>query len=501
MTSGGTCPQPEQRRVLGLPQRPGGDGRAVQDSRHHWYELARELHGAFADLDRAISRIGWSGQARTAFDARWSEFSGHGTEASQHAHEMGDHLLRVGNQIEDAQHAWDLAMGAMTASTAIGIGLTFVTFGISDAVAEGAATAAVGTMEAICATLDVTLDAALQLLAAAIRVAAQLAVRFSWQVGINLASQEAANAVEGRGLGRVDLLQAAEFAGASVIVPGVLGNATVAGTRVFEGASGSVLIGTVTDVGIQGVEGSTEGKPFDVVEAVVSGALAGAGHIAAEEIRLRRAADTGEAPETEPGHAPPTEPRPIPPPEWDSPLSEDLLARLLADARELKADPRLAHIPDDELAAILGYTSEYRGVANYARINAALRSGDPAAITHLQPYIDGLRAGLDRLPDHHGMVYRGAQLSPEVIDAYRRAALSGQAMVEKGFTSASLSASRTFGGNARFVIRSVHGKDLASIGVSPFEQEVLFRAGTRFQVQSVTESPAGDHVITLWELR
>ncbi|MDB5068021.1 MAG: hypothetical protein JWM18_4455, partial [Chloroflexi bacterium] len=44
--------QPEQKSVLGFPVRPGGDGGAVAGSRHHWYELAQEVHGAFADIDR-----------------------------------------------------------------------------------------------------------------------------------------------------------------------------------------------------------------------------------------------------------------------------------------------------------------------------------------------------------------------------------------------------------------------------------------------------------------
>src|SRR5580704_2589931 len=145
--------QPEQKSVLGFPVRPEGDGEAVAGGRHHWYELAQEVHGAFADIDRAIASMQWSGDGRRAFDAAWSQLSGHGTEAAQHSQEMGDHLLTLGHQIDDAQHQWDMAMTAMAASTAIGIGLTFVTFGISDAVAEGAAAAAVGTMEAVCAAL------------------------------------------------------------------------------------------------------------------------------------------------------------------------------------------------------------------------------------------------------------------------------------------------------------------------------------------------------------
>jgi uncharacterized protein YukE len=153
-SSGGQ--EPEEQSVLGFPVRPGGDGGAVAGGRHHWYELAQEIHGAFADIDRAIAAMQWSGDARRAFHAAWSQLSGHGTEAAQHSQEMGDHLLTLGHQIDDAQHQWDMAMTAMAASTAIGIGLTFVTFGISDAVAEGAAAAAVGTMEAVCAALDIS---------------------------------------------------------------------------------------------------------------------------------------------------------------------------------------------------------------------------------------------------------------------------------------------------------------------------------------------------------
>ena len=284
--AGGQQP-PEQTTALGFPVRPPGDAEAVKGGRHYWYELAGEISGAFAEIDRAISGMQWSGDARRAFDAAWSQFSGQGTEATQHAQEMGDQLLRLGNQIEDAQHEWDVAMAAMAASTAIGIGLTFVTFGISDAVAEGAATAAVGTMEAVCTALDISLDAVVQVLSAAIRVAVQLAVKFTWQFTINVVSQETANMVEGRGLGNVDLLQAAEFAGVSMVVPGVAGKLTIGGTRVLDGAAGAVVTGAATDAAVQGLEGVTEGKPFSVGEMVVSGLLAGGGHAVGEGITAR----------------------------------------------------------------------------------------------------------------------------------------------------------------------------------------------------------------------
>jgi hypothetical protein len=59
---------------------------------------------------------------------------------------------------------------------------------------------------------------------------------------------------------------------------------TIGGGKVLEGASGAVLTGALTDVSVQGLEGVTEGKPFSVGEVVMAGTLAGAGHLAGEEI-------------------------------------------------------------------------------------------------------------------------------------------------------------------------------------------------------------------------
>jgi hypothetical protein len=95
---------------------------------------------------------------------------------------MGEHILRLGHQIDEAQRQWDMAMTAMAVS--IAIGLTFVTIGISDAVAEGAAAAAAGTMEAVCTALEISLEAAVQVMIEAIRIGVQLAVTFTWQFGI-----------------------------------------------------------------------------------------------------------------------------------------------------------------------------------------------------------------------------------------------------------------------------------------------------------------------------
>jgi NAD:arginine ADP-ribosyltransferase len=156
---------------------------------------------------------------------------------------------------------------------------------------------------------------------------------------------------------------------------------------------------------------------------------------------------------------------------------------------------------DCRVAAIRGYTTDEGAVADYRRINSALRSRDSAQLARLQPYVDKKQAGLDRLPDHAGTVYRGAHLKFEVIDAYREAARTGQPVVEDAFTSTTTKPAATFGGNTSFIIRSAHGKDVSSISVFGGEREVLFRAGTRFEVESVTQPAAGEHVIMLWEVQ
>jgi hypothetical protein len=68
------------------------------------------------------------------------------------------------------------------------------------------------------------------------------------------------------------------------VIPSVASRITIGGAKVLEGASGAVLSGALTDVGIQGLEGIPEDKPFNPGEVVVAGTLAGAGHIAGEEI-------------------------------------------------------------------------------------------------------------------------------------------------------------------------------------------------------------------------
>lgn len=129
-------------------------------------------------------------------------------------------------------------------------------------------------------------------------------------------------------------------------------------------------------------------------------------------------------------------------------------------------------VPD--IAHVAAYTGSY-----YGSTNRALRAGvmDEAIWTH----VNSLNAALDKMPNHVGTVYRKADLSAEVASLYR----PGMIVEERAFTSSSKN-SGEWGGNHRYEISSLTGKDVSRMAIHPSEQEVLFRSGTRFRVISKT---------------
>lgn len=155
------------------------------------------------------------------------------------------------------------------------------------------------------------------------------------------------------------------------------------------------------------------------------------------------------------------------------------------------AHPELRHIPTDNLIAIRGYTT-----SDYVRLNMALRSQDPVELERLHNYIQSAVAGLEDLPLYRGTVYRGTFLPPEMIVRYT----PGAVIKEDAFTSTSLDRGATFGGNVRFEIDSMHGREVSLLSRYPGEKEVLFSPGTTFRVLSVDKSTADTYYIVLREV-
>jgi hypothetical protein len=123
----------------------------------------------------------------------------------------------------------------------------------------------------------------------------------------------------------------------------------------------------------------------------------------------------------------------------------------------------------------------------YEDLNEALRSDTLDASQHTR--VAALNSALEKLPAHHGAVVRGTNLPPDVLARYQ----PGEYIKEKAFLSSTIdpvvAQSPAFAGNVEFRIMSSTGRDISSFSLFPDEQEVLFRAGTKFYVLNKAVDP------------
>ena len=171
----------------------------------------------------------------------------------------------------------------------------------------------------------------------------------------------------------------------------------------------------------------------------------------------------------------------------------------MADAAKLKSDPvtgpLLANTSQEQVAAMIGYTS-----SDYQILNAALRSKDPVELARLKPYIDNANAGLASLPNYSGPVYRGidsTRMPPDVVAQYLK---PGEVITERAYVSTSYVAGANFPGDLQLTVMSKTGKQIDFLSMYAGEKEVLFAPGTSFKVLSVTDIGGGKKSIKLMEM-
>ncbi len=85
----------------------------------------------------------------------WDEFRAHGATAEGALPSLGDHVEEIGDTIDDAQPQWKLATASVTATTAIGIGLTVLTIGASDVIATRMTAGAAAVVPGVAARFTV----------------------------------------------------------------------------------------------------------------------------------------------------------------------------------------------------------------------------------------------------------------------------------------------------------------------------------------------------------
>ncbi|WP_432003356.1 WXG100 family type VII secretion target [Streptomyces sioyaensis] len=124
---------------------PGGDPSVLRACAEAWRHMAHDLKSTIETQDHEVTRLGdnWTGAAADAFHAHWAHTKGQVEKALPHFETVAQQLNHTADAIQKANDEVHRVVEEIAATVAIGIGLTVLTGGFSDAVAAGAAAAEV----------------------------------------------------------------------------------------------------------------------------------------------------------------------------------------------------------------------------------------------------------------------------------------------------------------------------------------------------------------------
>ncbi|MEU5214061.1 WXG100 family type VII secretion target [Streptomyces sp. NPDC020742] len=279
--------------------KPGGNPQVLRTCAAAWREMAQELRAAGADLNRHVEDLDeadWGGKAATGFRAHWK----HTKEQIDHAlprfHEVAKELEQAADHIEDTNKQVEHVLEELAVTAAVGIGLTVITAGFSDAVAAGSAAAEVAEAGAVVARLGRVLkqvESALETLRELMQSSKLL--KFGVEFATNTAGNFTGN-VLGQEFTGQDITWGQDFQDAAVA--GGVGTALGAGGRVLgkelpgafgdvvggKGLAGRMATGAVTSGagqmaadGVDIADGHAGGKTSDsIIPDLITSAVGGA---------------------------------------------------------------------------------------------------------------------------------------------------------------------------------------------------------------------------------
>ncbi|MEE1788631.1 hypothetical protein PUR71_37875 [Streptomyces sp. SP17BM10] len=128
-----------------------------------------------------------------------------------------------------------------------------------------------------------------------------------------------------------------------------------------------------------------------------------------------------------------------------------------------------------DLVAVLLHHEGTGVPAEPAALVAGARCGAPG---DLAPYLACLASGLRRLPSHHGAVLLGADLPPEVLDAYP----PGLVLLEPAPVAGVSSPAAALGVSVEFAVWSTTGRRTSVFGADGEVPQVAFSPGSGFVV-------------------
>lgn len=169
------------------------------------------------------------------------------------------------------------------------------------------------------------------------------------------------------------------------------------------------------------------------------------------------------------------------------------------DKNRLKEYSKLTGIPEEELALVTRYTygSKWCNLYGYGRIDPYFgKANDYGGLC--QKYYPATNSVLEKLPRYEGTTFSGLRLDSMELDkliAEMKASLSsGQPYVNNAFLSTTTNIEKTsiFGTDVQFVIAGKKGADVRAITHYSYitEDEVVFRAGSKFKVKSIYQDSA-----------
>jgi len=162
------------------------------------------------------------------------------------------------------------------------------------------------------------------------------------------------------------------------------------------------------------------------------------------------------------------------------------------ERRKMEEYSKLTGIPVEELALINRYTYGSKWCNNYGYGIVDSYFGKVEDYGGLcQKFYPACNAALEKMPRYNGTVFSGISFDPMKLDQYikemKACMSSGTAYVNKAFMSSTTSIDRTtiFGDNLMLVIKSKKGVDVKAISHYASEDEIVFRAGSKFKVTAV----------------
>ncbi|MGI5259238.1 WXG100 family type VII secretion target [Streptomyces angustmyceticus] len=122
---------------------PGGDPSVLRACAEAWLHMAHDLKSTVEAQDHEVTRLGdnWTGAAADAFHAHWNHTRSQVEKALPQFETVARQLDTTADAIQKANDEVHRVVEEIAATVAIGLGLTVLTAGFSNAIAAGAAEA------------------------------------------------------------------------------------------------------------------------------------------------------------------------------------------------------------------------------------------------------------------------------------------------------------------------------------------------------------------------